>query len=97
MICLRFLFPVAQNKYSMSRWINILVPRVKLAEEDYKAILDFVSSNPDCWERDVVEALERDWASLFRQGKYALPQILTQNLGENISAGILVPDDMIPL
>jgi len=38
-----------------------------------------------------------DWASLFKQGKYALPQILTQNLGENISAGVLVPDDMILL
>jgi len=38
-----------------------------------------------------------NWSSIFRQGKYALPQILTQNLGENISAGILVPDDMILL
>ncbi|ERG93127.1 MAG: hypothetical protein J07HQW1_03184, partial [Haloquadratum walsbyi J07HQW1] len=28
------------------------------------------------------------------QGKYALPQILTQNLGENLSAGVEVPDDM---
>ena len=35
-----------------------------------------------------------NWSSLFRQGKYALPQILTQNLGENISAGVRVPDDM---
>ncbi len=38
-----------------------------------------------------------DWASVFRQGKYALPQILTQNLGENISAGVMVPEDMILL
>ena len=38
-----------------------------------------------------------NWASIFKQGKYALPQILTQNLGENISAGVLVPDDMILL
>jgi len=38
-----------------------------------------------------------NWSSIFRQGKYALPQILTQNLGENISAGVLVPDDMILL
>ena len=38
-----------------------------------------------------------NWASIFRQGKYALPQILTQNLGENISAGVHVPDDMILL
>jgi len=38
-----------------------------------------------------------NWASVFKQGKYALPQILTQNLGENISAGVLVPDDMILL
>jgi hypothetical protein len=38
-----------------------------------------------------------NWASIFRQGKYALPQILTQNLGENISAGVFVPDDMILL
>jgi hypothetical protein len=35
-----------------------------------------------------------NWASLFRQGKFALPQILTQNLGENITAGVRVPDDM---
>jgi hypothetical protein len=38
-----------------------------------------------------------NWSSIFKQGKYALPQILTQNLGENISAGVLVPDDMILL
>jgi hypothetical protein len=38
-----------------------------------------------------------DWASLFKQGKFALPQILTQNLGENITAGITVPDNMILL
>lgn len=38
-----------------------------------------------------------DWASVFRQGKYALPQILTQNLGEHISAGVAVPEDMILL
>jgi hypothetical protein len=38
-----------------------------------------------------------NWASLFRQGKLALPQILTQNLGENISYGVRVPDDMILL
>jgi len=38
-----------------------------------------------------------NWSSIFKQGKYALPQILTQNLGENISAGVLVPDDMVLL
>ena len=38
-----------------------------------------------------------NWASLFRQGKYALPQILTQNLGKNLSAGVLVPDNTILL
>ena len=38
-----------------------------------------------------------DWASIFKQGKFALPQILTQNLGKHISAGVLVPDDMILL
>jgi hypothetical protein len=38
-----------------------------------------------------------NWSSIFKQGKYALPQILTQNLGENISAGVSVPDDMILL
>lgn len=38
-----------------------------------------------------------NWSSIFRQGKYALPQILTQNLGENISAGVMVPDDMVLL
>jgi hypothetical protein len=35
-----------------------------------------------------------NWSSVFNQGKYALPQILTQNLGENLSAGIEVPDNM---
>lgn len=38
-----------------------------------------------------------DWASIFKQGKYSLPQILTQNLGENISAGVTVPEDMVLL
>lgn len=38
-----------------------------------------------------------DWASIFKQGKYALPQILTQNLGENISAGINISADIILL
>jgi hypothetical protein len=38
-----------------------------------------------------------NWSSIFKHGKYALPQILTQNLGENISAGVLVPDDMVLL
>ncbi len=38
-----------------------------------------------------------DWASVFKQGKYSLPQILTQNLGENISAGVTVPEDMVLL
>lgn len=38
-----------------------------------------------------------NWASVLRQGKYALPQILTQNLGENISAGIPTPDNTILL
>lgn len=38
-----------------------------------------------------------NWSSIFKQGKYALPQILTQNLGENISAGVLIPEDMILL
>jgi len=38
-----------------------------------------------------------NWASLFNQGKYALPQILTQKLGENISAGLTIPDDLILL
>lgn len=35
-----------------------------------------------------------NWASIFKQGKYALPQILTQNLGENLSAGIETPENM---
>jgi len=38
-----------------------------------------------------------DWASMFKQGKYSLPQIITQNLGENISAGVSVPEDMVLL
>ncbi len=35
-----------------------------------------------------------NWSSVFKQGKYALPQILTQNLGENLSAGIETPENM---
>ena len=35
-----------------------------------------------------------NWSSLFKQGKYVLPQILTQKVGENIFAGVRVPDDM---
>lgn len=35
-----------------------------------------------------------NWSSIFKQGKFALPQILTQNLGENLSAGIDIPDNM---
>ncbi len=38
-----------------------------------------------------------NWSSIFRQGKFALPQILTQNLGENISAGVMVQDNMVLL
>lgn len=38
-----------------------------------------------------------NWASVFKQGKLALPQILTQNLGENLSYGISVPDNMVLL
>lgn len=38
-----------------------------------------------------------DWASVLKQGKYALPQIMTQNLGENISADVMVPEDMVLL
>jgi len=38
-----------------------------------------------------------NWSSLFKKGKYALPQILTQNLGENLTKGIIVPDDMVLL
>lgn len=33
-------------------------------------------------------------ASIFKQGKYALPQILTQNIGGNLSAGIKTPENM---
>ncbi len=38
-----------------------------------------------------------NWASIFKQGKYALPHILTQNLGKYSSAGVDVPGDTIPL
>ncbi len=38
-----------------------------------------------------------NWSSVFKQGKLALPQILTQNLGENLSYGITVPDNMVLL
>lgn len=36
-----------------------------------------------------------DWSSLYKQGKFALPQKLTQNLGENLSAIGKVPGDII--
>jgi len=38
-----------------------------------------------------------NWSSIYRKSKLALPQILTQNLGENLTAGVMVPDDMILL
>jgi hypothetical protein len=38
-----------------------------------------------------------NWSSIFRKSKLALPQILTQNLGENLTAGVMVPDNMILL
>jgi len=38
-----------------------------------------------------------NWGSVFNQGKLALPQILTQNLGENLSYGVSVPDNMVLL
>ena len=63
---------------------------------------DHVSLNRDDVPEPTAESLLREyynlsylnWSSIFSQGKYALPQILTQNLGENLSAGIDVPDDM---
>lgn len=63
---------------------------------------DHVSLNRDEADKPSAEDLLREyynltnlnWSSIFNQGKYALPQILTQNLGENLSAGIEVPDDM---
>jgi hypothetical protein len=38
-----------------------------------------------------------NWSSIFKKSKYSLPQILTQNLGENLTAGTIVPDDMVLL
>lgn len=63
---------------------------------------DHISLNRDDVPEPTAESLLREyynlsylnWSSIFNQGKYALPQILTQNLGENLSAGIDVPDDM---
>ena len=63
---------------------------------------DHVSLNRDDVPEPSAEHLLREyynlsylnWSSIFSQGKYALPQILTQNLGENLSAGIDVPENM---
>lgn len=63
---------------------------------------DHVSLNREEVDPPTAEELLREyynlsylnWSSIFNQGKYALPQILTQNLGENLSAGIEVPDNM---
>jgi hypothetical protein len=63
---------------------------------------DHVSLNRDDVPEPTAETLLREyynlsylnWSSIFSQGKYALPQILTQNLGENLSAGIDVPENM---
>lgn len=63
---------------------------------------DHVSLNRDEVDSPTAEGLLEEyyslsylnWSSVFNQGKYALPQILTQNLGENLSAGVEVPDDM---
>jgi hypothetical protein len=38
-----------------------------------------------------------NWSSIFKKSKLALPQILTQNLGENLTAGVMVPDNMVLL
>lgn len=38
-----------------------------------------------------------NWSSIYKKSKLALPQILTQNLGENLTAGVMVPDDMVLL
>jgi hypothetical protein len=66
---------------------------------------DHVSLNRDDVPQPTTEHLMKEyyalsylnWSSVFKQGKYALPQILTQNLGENLSAGIDVPDNMAVL
>jgi hypothetical protein len=63
---------------------------------------DHISLNRDDVPEPTAESLLREyynlsylnWSSIFNQGKYALPQILTQNLGENLSAGIDVPENM---
>jgi hypothetical protein len=63
---------------------------------------DHVSLNRDDVPEPTAESLLKEyynlsylnWSSIFSQGKYALPQILTQNLGENLSAGIDVPENM---
>jgi len=63
---------------------------------------DHISLNRDNIPEPTAEHLLREyyklsnlnWSSIFSQGKYALPQILTQNLGENLSAGIDVPENM---
>jgi hypothetical protein len=65
---------------------------------------DHICLNTDVPEPHISEIMDEyyrlshlNWASLFKQGKYALPQILTQKLGENISAGLAIPDDLILL
>ena len=63
---------------------------------------DHVSLNRDDIPKPTAQHLLKEyyslsylnWSSVFKQGKYALPQILTQNLGENLSAGIDVPENM---
>jgi len=63
---------------------------------------DHVALNRDDVPQPTAESLLEEyynlsylnWSSIFSQGKYALPQILTQNLGENLSAGIDVPENM---
>lgn len=38
-----------------------------------------------------------NWSSIYKKSKLALPQILTQNLGENLTARVMVPVDMVLL
>lgn len=38
-----------------------------------------------------------NWNSLYHKGKYALPQKITQAIGENLTKGVPIPENYIPL
>lgn len=76
-----------------------LDPKTKIMEPLSDEVIDVADKLGD--ESEIMDEYYQlthlDWASLFNQGKYELPQILTQKLGENISAGLTIPDDLVLL